>query len=690
MKTIPASETAAFRKRRPRAYPVRLHEQEGVLSADGKWTAVALPAWLRLEPIDLIKRFRWVRLSYSSGFFDEPIRPLIRFVTAQGKVIVQPMNGAAFGSAEWVGRVPNNVVSASISPVRRLGPFSFRIDKVEPLSRRDLVRNGWRADRPWTLWSLRARLLNSREEAWQALKYAQGGTPHAHYKQRHNRLVRVLDFGGFDLPQADWAVTPAFHFFLSLDDATPSGLRATITSLGAQIYKRWSLHAVASERTNEETRAAFRQEMLRDDRLHEIGDRRTAPAAIADTDMIAILDSGDVLENYALAAIGETLARQPALSLVYSDEDAIAPGGGLHAPVLKPNWSPAFYRNVPYLGRLTCLRSGALASCGATVLDLLSEEKATLDRVLAKDDEPVGHVRRILCHRREAAVLQPAQARQQWQDFDWPAVTVVIPTRDHADLLFECVRGLKEMTNYPPFETVIVDNGSTQPEARKLLAEFRASPRCTVLERPGPFNFSQLCNDGARIAKAPMLVFLNNDIKLIEPDWLKALVRLAVNPRVGVVGSKLLFPNGLIQHAGVVVGMGGLSGHNYRRSKGNDNGYLNQLESAREVLAVTAACIAVEREKFDAVGGFDAENLPVDLNDIDLCLRIAERGWTNMWTPEAVMIHAQSGSRGIDRDPFELYRKERTYFAQRWAEAIRDDPYFHPALSLFSQRPELA
>jgi GT2 family glycosyltransferase len=120
-----------------------------------------------------------------------------------------------------------------------------------------------------------------------------------------------------------------------------------------------------------------------------------------------------------------------------------------------------------------------------------------------------------------------------------------------------------------------------------------------------------------------------------------------------------------------------------------ERGYLNQLESPRETLANTAACFAVERTKFDAIGGFDADNLPVDLNDIDLCLRVAERGWTNIWTPDAIMFHAQSASRGNEKDPFHIYRQERAYFMQRWAETIRDDPYFHPGLSLFSQQPAL-
>jgi len=167
-------------------------------------------------------------------------------------------------------------------------------------------------------------------------------------------------------------------------------------------------------------------------------------------------------------------------------------------------------------------------------------------------------------------------------------------------------------------------------------------------------------------------------------------MRWAIRPYAGAVGAKLLFPNGKIQHAGVVLGMGGIAGHVYRRSPSSEPGYLHQLQATREVLAVTGACFAIERTKFEAAGGFEEEHLPVDLNDIDLCLRIAGKGWTNLCVHDATLIHVQSASRGIDRNPFELYRRERSYFTTQWTEAMRDDPYFHPGFSLFSQTPMLA
>ena len=310
----------------------------------------------------------------------------------------------------------------------------------------------------------------------------------------------------------------------------------------------------------------------------------------------------------------------------------------------------------------------------------------------------IRHLRRILYHRQSPAtgspMRTPVQARHRIDGSDdpshWPEVAVVVPTRDGAKLLAECFAGLQDNTDYPNFETVVIDNGSTAPDAIRLLQQIAAEPRTRVIQHPGPFNFSAMCNAGARATQARVLLFLNNDIAMLDPGWLKAMVRWAIRPDIGVVGAKLLFPNGQLQHAGVVLGFGGIAGHIYRRLPKDYPGYLAQLVVPHEVAAVTGACMAVERSKFEAVGGFDTEHLPVDLNDIDFCLRIAEHGWTNVWTPEATLIHHQSATRGIDSDPFALYRKERAYFVERWSHVIRDDPYFHPGLSLHAHDVALA
>ena len=674
--------------------------------------AIGTPTWLRVEPVHLLARHRWIRLRYSSSFFDDPVRPLIRFETGAGEAFMQAMNGPVLGSAEWTGRVPDNTVAVAISPSRRAGPSGFRIDGVAPVSRLALLGRGTLHDWRWAYWTVRSRLVNSRQEnsrqeAWQALKFASPPTALKDYDTWRARFARALELGGLDRPRADWDRTPSFRFLLRPDDAAPEDMRATIASLQAQVYPRWSLDAVVAERTRPATLAACRELAGRDPRVGVIASRQDWAALvekIARDDRIGILDAGDLFPDYALAVIAEELASAPDLAVIYSDEDAIGTGGTHRAPIFKPDWSPILQQRTRYVGRLAVLRASDLVPAGAEGLELLvRDDGSALDRVLESiAPAAVGHLRRVLYHRRahgepreqwreerrevlaSPSIRQPAATMPQADDADWPLVGIVIPTRDRADLVAECVRGLTDRTDYPRYEIVIVDNGSTAPDAVALLRDLKGNPRIKVLERPGPFNFSALSNDGARATQAPVLVFLNNDIVMRESGWLKPLVRFAIMPQIGAVGAKLLFPDGRIQHAGVVLGFGGISGQPYRRMPADHPGYCNRLTTPHEFAAVIAACLAVARDKFEAVGGFDAENLPIDLNDIDFCLRISERGWTNVWTPDAVLVHLQSATRGIDLDPYALYRQERTYFVRRWAEKIRDDPYFHPALSLFS------
>ncbi len=655
--------------------------------------AVARDAvWLRVEPAELIARHRWIRLRYSASFFDDPARPLIRFKTRSGATFVQAMNGPVLGSAEWLGRVPDGTVKVAISPGRGGTPSSFRIDSVSPLSRLGLLHLGVRRDWRWVYWTVRSRLLNSRQEAWQALKFASPPTPLQDYGAWRAGLVRPFDPDGLDRMHADWNTTPRFRLLLRATD--PGGVAATVASLQAQAYPKWTLDVIAGDGTAPDF-ADCRKDAVGDERVAIIGPRpdwTEIAGGISPDDRIGVLEAGDLLPDYALAVVAERLAGSPGLAVVYSDEDTVDADGAHRDPIFKPDWSPCLQAGAPYVGRLALVRASALESGPEALAALFRDDRTAVDRVLAGvAPADVGHLRRVLYHRcAGGAHAEPStRPRPAAAQFAWPPVGIVIPTRDRADLLAECVRGLRDRTDYPAYEIVVVDNGSTTPDALALLRDLKSDPRVKVVERPGPFNFSALSNDGAKATTAPVLAFVNNDIVVVDDGWLKPMVRLAVMPQIGVVGAKLLFPDGLLQHAGVVLGFGGIAGHLYRRMPADHPGYCNRLTVAHEVGAVTAACIAVERYKFEAVGGFDAENLPVDLNDMDLCLRISERGWTSLWTPESVLIHLQSATRGIDPDPFVLYRQERTYFVRRWAERIRDDPYFHPALSLFAHEVAL-
>ena len=243
----------------------------------------------------------------------------------------------------------------------------------------------------------------------------------------------------------------------------------------------------------------------------------------------------------------------------------------------------------------------------------------------------------------------------------------------------------------PRFELVIIDNGSRQTKALSILDRASKDRRVRLLRRPGPFNFAAFNNEAARQSSGDVLVFLNNDTVVLTPDWLEQLSGLALDENLGAVGCLLLYPNGLIQHAGVVMGIGQDAGHFEALQTPDAPSWLDRTRSVREVSAVTAACLAVERSKFMAVGGFDEVNLPIEFNDVDLCLRLAERGWANCYTPNVRLIHKESATRGgAGARPLSVYAKERDYFRARWRAVIRDDPYFHPGLSLFSRQAALS
>ena len=282
----------------------------------------------------------------------------------------------------------------------------------------------------------------------------------------------------------------------------------------------------------------------------------------------------------------------------------------------------------------------------------------------------------LLSRRDPAPLALPASAARP----ERRQASVIVPTRDRLDLLRACVESLDRFDPGADCELIIVDNGSAGADVLAYLASLER--RAQVLRKPGPFNFSALANSGAQAARYPFLLFLNDDVEALAPDWLGRMLEMAALPGVGAVGAKLLYPDGRLQHGGVVLGLDGASGHIQRLADGDDPGYLGSLVWPREVSAVTGACLAVETGKFFAVGGFDAERLPVEFSDIDLCLRLAERGHVSVFEPRARLMHRESATRGVNLWLDSRYAEEQATFRARWARRLRDDPYFHPALSL--------
>jgi len=683
---------------------ISLLPESGVQILDGKTIANSLPVWLRLQSDEPVKSKNWVRLQYWRSFFDDNVRPLIRFTNSANKSLIQVMNGTLFGVGEWIGYIPEDTSAISISPVLRTGAFDFRIEGLDYISPVKLLLKGALSNPSWVAWAIETSLIGAQEEAHRALKLASTSTSFAGYNRWCRHLSRFVDIDGIDRPRANWHKTPSFRLFISINNNASQALQATVRSLLSQIYPRWSLHYLMGDNVPPDQQRRSYPELFDDARISEITNVTDLEAIAADyseNDVCALISSGDMLPDYALAAVAELLAQYPTSAVVYGDEDSISSSGDMHSPILRPDWSPYFHTGRPYLTQLTFLRARNLSRAGCVkAAQLLSTHNDMVESVLADSaKEAVHHIRRVL-YRRSREMAKKSDCNKATETArslltassltQYPEATVILLSRDNADCLAECIEGLTKNTDYPRLHITLVDNGSVKPNSLALLRDLKRHAQINILERPGPFNFSALCNEAARTSQAPMLIFLNDDIAMRDSGWLKPLVHWAMRPDVGIAGAKLLFPNGRIQHAGVVLGLGGIAAHIYSGQDPRQAGYLARLKVAHEVSAVTAACVAIERKKFDAVGGFDADNLPVELNDIDLCLRLAERGFTTVWTPESVLIHHESATRGKTPWSSQVYRAQRAYFVKRWQAAIRDDPFFHPNLSLFSYKPALA
>lgn len=269
----------------------------------------------------------------------------------------------------------------------------------------------------------------------------------------------------------------------------------------------------------------------------------------------------------------------------------------------------------------------------------------------------------------------------------WPAVSIIIPTRDRADLMHSCLTGLAKLAYPGRVEIIVVDNGSSDAEALALLAAEEAADRIRLLRDDGPFNFSRLNNRAAAIATGDYLCLFNNDVEALDSNWLSAMVRHAVQPGVGAVGAQLLYPDGSIQHAGVAVGIGDAAGHIQRGSNPATSEHAAWHAVTRRVSVVTAACLLVERQHYEAVSGFDEEGFAVAFNDVDFCLKLQASGLANIYCAESRLFHAESRTRPRDNrsDQAERFNRELALLQQRWGTIGHCDPHHSP---LFSRAAE--
>ena len=634
--------------------------------------AGGFPLRLVLDPIP---RGRWLAIRYAANLFADPVRPVLRFARPGGHEDAL-MPGPVLGRATWLGLVPDDAEALQIDP----GAEAFRVESVEVLPTAALLARclRHRPERAATaLWLLARR--NGRRFR-DTLRGACATLPLSAWETYAPARRRAPE-PGFDRPLAVGRDV-AFRLLVDVPVGAAAEAERTLAALSAQGHQGWRVTLVGPDAGAVATADA---------RVSRLDWPAGAPASHALAPLLdradawlGILAAGDRLPPEALALVADRIARAPAVTMLYADEEVEGPAG--LAPRLKPGWSPDLARAIDYVGRPAFhARLGAAGAAGTAMA--LEED---LVRAAVSDPEAqVVHLARALC-RRAAPPAVPRPAPVWALPASPPRVSVVMPSRDRLELVARSTRGVLRETDYPDLELVLIDNGSTEPGVLRLYETLRADPRVRVVSWPKPFDFSAMVNDGVAASSGAVVLLLNNDTAVRHPGWLAGMVRHAVRPEVGAVGARLLYGNGSLQHAGVVVGLGGRAGHVLRRRPASTPGRLGQLAHAHEVSAVTAACLAVGRAKYDAVGGLDAEHFPIDFNDVDLCLRLNARGWKSVWTPEATLDHLESISRGPSEGAARArFEAEAARFATRWGPVIRDDPFYHPALSATTFGEEL-
>ena len=467
---------------------------------------------------------------------------------------------------------------------------------------------------------------------------------------------------------------PELQVLIRFGSADIARLGAVVAELQAQLLPGWRAQLLVPDGMAAASAAAF-------DRRIVVSTRADLPAA----GWIVFAEPSVVMRPETLFAFAEAARRDPALSLIYADEDRLDAAGTRHAPWLKPRFSPELNHRRAFLGDCVCVAAPIARAHGVPDRRIGDWAPLIADRLEANR---VGRVARILYHVIAPPGLPAPRALAAPDPAPLPTVDIIIPTRNHVDLLAICLNSIWNGTDYPPerIRIIVIDNGSDQQPALDYLDTLRRNERVLVIADPLPFNYARLNNLAAAAATADVLVFLNNDTEITERRWLATIAGWAARPDIGVVGPKLLYPDNTIQHAGVVLGIGGVAGHSFVGIPGDSPGYLGMAAVTREASALTGACIAVRRAVFEQAGGFD-EALEIAFNDTALCCEAIRHGYRNLYVGEISVLHHESKSRGYDDTPEKLarFRHECSLVRTSYKEFFDNDPYYSPNLGLERQ-----
>ncbi len=528
---------------------------------------------------------------------------------------------------------------------------------------------------------------------------------------------------------------PGISILMPVYNTPRPWLVRAIESVRDQVYPNWELCIADDASTEPHVGETLRDYAARDARIKfvqrdtngHISAASNSALALATGEFCALLDHDDELPQHALAEIVYALEAQPDLEFIYTDEDKIDESGHRSDPYFKPDWNPDLLLGQNYTCHFSTFRTARLRAIGGfrEGLEGSQDWDLTLRATADLDPRQIHHIPKVLYHWRAipgstafvidekadypfqaakraltdhlaatgvSAELLPVEGRHWRVQYALPApaprVSLIIPTHNGYELLRTCLDSLRGRTDYPDLEIIVVNHQSDDPTILKYFTQLQ-SEGVRVVDYEGVFNFSAINNHAARHARGSVLGFLNNDLEIIDADWLTEMVAQASRSEIGAVGAMLYYPDDTVQHAGVILGIGGLNGspsvagHAFKDARRSDEGQRNRLRLVQNYSAVTAACLVIRREIFEQVGGFDERKLAVAFNDIDFCLRVRAAGYRNLWTPFAELYHHESASRGIEDNPDKLDRfaGEIATMRQRWARELDHDPAYNPNLT---------
>jgi glycosyltransferase involved in cell wall biosynthesis len=553
------------------------------------------------------------------------------------------------------------------------------------------------------------------------------GDPYHQFMARH--FARPSDLQEYRENATTFTEPPLISVVMPVYDPPVAFLEAAIRSVLDQAYTHWEL-CIADDRSRDPAvRKCLGRWMKEDPRIKvvfrstngHISRASNSALELATGTFVALMDHDDQLAPDALYHIAKRLQQRSDLDIVYTDEDKVDDQGRHSDPHFKPQWCPDHLLSRNYFGHLVVIRRSLLSEVGGFRAGFEGSQDYDLLLRCTERTDRIARIPRVLYHWRihaasaahgedvkpyayEAARKALTEALERRGEpgevsfldgfrgygirFTSPLrgrVSIIIPTKDKADILRTCLTSLFTLTDHPDFEVLVVSNNSREPALFALFAEMKAAypGRFDSVAHDMPFNFSELMNMGVGRTKGAHLLFLNNDTEVLHADWLRAMHEWSQRPSIGAVGVKLLYHNDTIQHGGVVIGLGGVAGHTFVGTHRDGPGYFNYVNTINNNSAVTAACVMVERAKLERIGGWD-EAFTVEYNDVDLCLRLREAGFNNVYLPHVTLHHYESLTRGhphMTRESYERHLREVGLFKARWKNYIDDDPCYNPNLS---------